>query len=456
MTGIPPNEVIHLMNNESKQQEQDIIDILQDLEQFTPEDRTAQQAREKAELRARWEKAAQSQAPSPSDQELLRQCQGHDPAAAKQAFRQFVQRYKQHVYTYLMAKVDEQTAFEMTRAVFVQAYRHLKQFPADTAIKTWLLTIAREKRLKVSRKSEETWYLRLFPLPLYQWYVKRRHPDELSEDSPAAATDTCALVRGQLSAFIDNELPSTETEHLEAHLAFCLGCAQEYDRLLDTIELARSSKLISAPANLLPAINAVLDQDSLFDRILASIRRFVNIVPAPVFHVATLTLGIAVILLGLVNSSRQGYIQELEYRNARLRSTVRSLEQGEGQETMLNTFVIFTGTTVSEKMPPEAAQFVDTLLPDPKKSPRSRMISGTIARVQAEMETFLKPFQATITEKRVPHKTLNILKLTTALPQNSRSLFSLFLQGLEPTPSEADPGTDSSTTSFTIYIIDTL
>ena len=440
------------MKNESQQHEQDIVDIVQGVEQQSPEERTAQQEREKAELRARWQNATASyEASSPSDQELLDRWRGQDAEAAKHAFRQLVRRYQRYVYTYMKGKLDEQTAFDMTCDVFAQAYTHVEQFPAESSLKTWLLSIARQKILHISRISEKTWYLRLFPLPLYQWYLNRTHAEEPLEDSMPA--DTCERVRRQLSAYIDNELAPSETDVLEAHLTTCLPCSEEYDRLLDTVDIARSAGLLPAPANLLPVINAALEQEAPFERLLASFRKLARGIPAPVFQVATLTLGVAVILLGLLNSSRQDYIYDLETRNARLQTTVRSLNRGSVQDAMLNTFVIFTRTIVSEAMPPEAARFADTLIPEPKKAPRPRAISGTVESVRLEIITYLNAIQATITENRIHHETLNVLKITTEVPRDSRFLLSLFLQHLEL--SEPDQGNDIMTTSIDIYIIGT-
>lgn len=446
------------MKHESERQEQEILDILQGIEPLSLEDRVAQQERAKAEIRTRWENAAQSQAPSPGDQELLSQCRGQDRNVAKLAFRQLVQRYQKYVYTYFMTEVAEQTAFEMTRDVFVQAYKHLEEFPVGGSMKAWLLGIARKKLLKVSQKSEQAWYLRLLPVQLYRRHLTRTQQEEQLESSIPEEKSDCALVRRQLSAYIDNELPSAAAEHLEVHLAGCLQCSQEYDHLLDTIEVARASGLTSAPANLLPAINVALEQETPFERLSAIFKKLTDIVPAPVFQVATITLGIVVILLGILHNSQQSYIQELETRNARLQATVRSLNREPVQDTMLNTFIIFTGAIVSEAMPPEAAQYVDTLLPEPENAPPFRMIPGDIESVRAKVKTYIASFHGVITEpdERIRHKTLNILKISAELPSKATSLLSLFLQQLESGQPEPVDGVDSTTILINIYIIDTL
>lgn len=57
----------------------------------------------------------------------------------------------------------------------------------------------------------------------------------------------CTTVRQELSAYIDDELPSAERQEIEQHLAVCPSCFAEYIQLQATSAILRSLKEIEPP-----------------------------------------------------------------------------------------------------------------------------------------------------------------------------------------------------------------
>jgi len=57
----------------------------------------------------------------------------------------------------------------------------------------------------------------------------------------------CGTVREELSAYIDNELPSAERREIEQHLQVCMGCFKEYMQLQATSAIMRSLREIEPP-----------------------------------------------------------------------------------------------------------------------------------------------------------------------------------------------------------------
>ncbi|MCP3676390.1 MAG: hypothetical protein GY721_02030 [Deltaproteobacteria bacterium] len=124
---------------------------------------------------------------------------------------------------------------------------------------------------------------------------------------------------------------------------------------------------------------------------------------------------------------------------------------------MLKSFAILTGSIATEEMPPEAAQYVAELIPEPEKAPEPRIIPGTIESVSNEIGTYLNSLQTTSTDEQTSsHGTLKILKITAELPEHPNVIVSLFFQQLEQKPPEPGELFDISKTSIDIYIIDKL
>ncbi|MBN1418509.1 MAG: zf-HC2 domain-containing protein [Planctomycetes bacterium] len=61
---------------------------------------------------------------------------------------------------------------------------------------------------------------------------------------------TCEEIRGDLSAYLDGELPSASAAEIERHLAGCPGCREELATLRRVAELVRRLPRETAPANL--------------------------------------------------------------------------------------------------------------------------------------------------------------------------------------------------------------
>jgi predicted anti-sigma-YlaC factor YlaD len=86
---------------------------------------------------------------------------------------------------------------------------------------------------------------------------------ELWQSISEALPSTCDLVRDDLSAFLDSELPSAAQEGVDKHLKECLPCMAAFKELNNVSKLV--AKSLELPANikvdLWPAIKARLNED---------------------------------------------------------------------------------------------------------------------------------------------------------------------------------------------------
>ncbi len=140
------------MSSNKQSRKEELLNILQGPDSRQPRDSSGQYTMRKEELSQILPDVPKHQQNSSTDRELLTQCRSDDKNAAKSAFRQLVQRHQNRVYTHVKSMVDDDTAaFEMTRDVFVQAYKDLERIPRDMSFKIWILKLAKKQLLKASR-----------------------------------------------------------------------------------------------------------------------------------------------------------------------------------------------------------------------------------------------------------------------------------------------------------------
>jgi hypothetical protein len=118
-------------------------------------------------------------------------------------------------------------------------------------------------------------------------------------------------------------------------------------------------------------------------------------------------------------------------------------------ESLINTFVIFTGKIIAE-MPFETGAYVSEIIPDPQKA-EIRFISGDITSVGNKLGEYLRSIQASIKADQVSQKyKLSIRTITAELPINSGISLSLFLQQLEA--KQPEPGEQSAIAAIEIHV----
>jgi len=132
-----------------------------------------------------------------SDRDLVAEVLRKD----RKATAEFVARYADHVYSYVRRRLIPRADFaeDLVQDVFLAAWENLEKFRGESALRTWLLGIARHK-------VEDHYRKRLRELPLQDEH-------ETTRDEPASSDDLDeALVRrqtGQTTQEILKTLPET-------------------------------------------------------------------------------------------------------------------------------------------------------------------------------------------------------------------------------------------------------
>jgi RNA polymerase sigma-70 factor, ECF subfamily len=139
---------------------------------------------------------------SPSDAELIAAVLAGTAAApdaaggAEAAFRTLVERYQQPIFGYLYRLLlrDEETARDLTQAVFLKAYRNLREVDPRRPLAPWLYRIAHNEAANLLR-------------------TRARHPEATLEPEdwarvgdPAGATPESALAERQEHAALHRAL----------------------------------------------------------------------------------------------------------------------------------------------------------------------------------------------------------------------------------------------------------
>jgi RNA polymerase sigma-70 factor (ECF subfamily) len=83
-----------------------------------------------------------------TDEVLVRRCQAGD----HEAFATIVDRYKYGIYWLVRRMVGERDDEDLTQEVFLRAYQAMPRFRGQSALRTWLLKIARNLCLTELRK----------------------------------------------------------------------------------------------------------------------------------------------------------------------------------------------------------------------------------------------------------------------------------------------------------------
>jgi RNA polymerase sigma-70 factor (ECF subfamily) len=123
------------------------------------------------------------------DRRLIARIAGRDQAA----FRVLVQRHQLHVYRFLLRVVrNEAVAEELANEVFMEVWRNARRFEGNSALKTWVLSIAHHRALSSLRKRREE-----------PWNEELAHAIAEDADNPEVAAqkqDKSAVIRRCMNA----------------------------------------------------------------------------------------------------------------------------------------------------------------------------------------------------------------------------------------------------------------
>ena len=194
--------------------------------------------------------------PGQDELALLHQCRQRDRAA----FNRLMQQYADAIFTYLAQEVkDEPRAADLTRQVFVSAYKSIDRVHGDRAPKVWLLQLA-EHHLRRAQWQQQSWRTRIVAA-LSFGRRSQIAPESVAEPQPAAL---CQAIRELLPAYYDVELPARDAQRVRQHLQQCAACQAEYDAWLKTVNLLETLDRKAAPRELRAQINAELDAITSF------------------------------------------------------------------------------------------------------------------------------------------------------------------------------------------------
>ena len=259
-----------------------------------------------------------------AEDELIRACRKGDRAA----FNLFAQRYLDKVFSYVsFASANPADAADLTRRVFVAAYRQFPQYADTMPLNAWLFGIA-ERCLQQDARSRLPWHRRLLPLRSREVSVDIAAPKQTAKEP-----DGCEAIRDMLQEYHDGELNEFDAKRVEKHLQRCPECWQEFDELQETIMLLQTAGRKHAPVELRPQINDALDQLAPSRNWFALFRN------VPVLQMTSAAAGIAILILASYMYILNFQLQSLSNDVNRLRSEGTA----ERAPLFVNTYVMVTG-----------------------------------------------------------------------------------------------------------------
>lgn len=215
-------------------------------------------------------------------QELIDRCQHGD----RQAFNQFIQNYQDDIFSHvyqMMGKKEE--AFEITRDVFVTAYKSFSTFHGETSVEVWLFKIA-EQYIQTTLRGRKKWYEGIFPVRTSDQQQEIAEPGKYPDQESASEEPDELLI-----AYIDGELSEFESKRVEKLLEEDGDYRQEYEELQKVDTLLQFFKQTSTPVDLRGRINAKLDEKSFWGKVHDAIEIFHRktperrlISPTPMIH----------------------------------------------------------------------------------------------------------------------------------------------------------------------------
>lgn len=373
-------------------------------------------------------------------QELIRRCQQGDQAA----FQRIIQRYQDHVFTYISQTLPDQTqARTVTRQVFVAAYKAFPRFQEDVSLKAWIFSLA-ERYLLRAKRQQAPWYQRVLPQHLFSSTVSQ---PELSQDSDLHQTD-CNVISDMLSPYLDGELSELESKRVEKHLQICPRCQQEFDELQETLNLVQSFGLIKAPPDLRVEITQEIEQiHSIPQKLLAWF-------PTPGLRAAAFAASLFVLFSGSLVVIQQEQIRRLHVQLQQQRIVRGTDTLSTSADDVITTFIIFTGNLVSQELPLATSELLAQIAPDPQKV-QTHFLPGAMKTLGQQIETELQHMHGDIVEDHlVREENLLIRKIVVDVPATPEFLFSRALRQMNAEKTSQDASQKLRTTRLAIYLLD--
>ena len=365
---------------------------------------------------------------------LIRRCQAGDQAA----FNQFTQQYLEKIYTYVAFAVgDAAHADELTRNIFLAAYRQFPRYDANEPLNVWLFSLA-ERHLRRATERRSGW--RRFLPSMF------RHAERQPDAAQASEMSDCAAAQDKLSEYLDGELNEFDAKRVEKHLQQCATCWQAFESLQETVLMLQSVGRKTAPRDLRPQILAAIEQMTPARNWSAAFRS------VPVLQFTSVSLSL--VTMGLIS-----YF--LTHRRPLLDDETPSVTRGDERDAGLfgeadalpHAFVILTGKFVSNEMPLETGAMLDDIPREPGEV-EFRLLPGTAASLAAQISQQIETMQGRVVSRDFQEKDgIVVGKIRIELPQNPSVMFSKFLETLRAEPAaQREPQPLSA--EFSIYLLE--
>ena len=367
---------------------------------------------------------------------LIRLCQAGDQAA----FNQFTQQYLEKIYTYVAFAADDAArAAELTRDIFLAAYRQFPRYAAEEPVNVWLLSLA-DRHLRQAAARQIGW--RRFLPAMF------RHAERQPDAAQASEVSDCAAAQDKLSEYLDGELNEVDAKRVEKHLQQCATCWQAFESLQETVLMLQSVGRKTAPRDLRPQILAAIEQMTPA-RDWGALFRSV-----PVLQFTSVSLSLAVLLLGsylwmqrhpVVIDDTQEVMRGSERDGAFLGET----------GDLPHVFVILTGKFVSDEMPLEIGAMLDGLPSEPDKV-KFWFLPGAAAPLAEQISQQIEAMQGRVVSRDFQEKNgIVIGKIVAELPQNPSTMFSKFLETLRAEPAaRRESPQQPLPAEFSIYLVE--
>lgn len=198
-------------------------------------------------------------------QELIDRCRGGD----RRAFNQFIRNYQDDIFSHVHQMMgNKEGAFEITRDVFVTAYKSFSTFHGETSVEVWLFKIA-ERSIQAALRGQKKWDERISPGHISDHQQDSAGPERYPEQARASKEPDELLI-----AYIDGELSEFESKRVEKRLEEDGYYRREYEELQKVDTLLQFFKQAVAPPDLQVQINTKLDEKSFWEKIHNTIEIF--------------------------------------------------------------------------------------------------------------------------------------------------------------------------------------
>ena len=358
----------------------------------------------------------QSQTSFSTDRELMTRCRQGD----RKAFNNLIMTYQHQVFTYLShLTADRGTAEELTKNTFVAAYKRVNRYSEDLSIKGWLLALA-EQQLHAQPRSRNAW--------LTAFFSKRKPQPDQADAGPeilgtrAQASPDCQTISPELSAYLDGELNQSDAKRVEHHLQHCEQCQQEFDELVETLNMVQTFGQHQAPPDLRVHINAAIDASpSLWSS------------PAQWFGMPGSRIVAVMAMLMLVFSAllynQQQHIQFLQHKFV---SDIQRSGGSDGEMPNKTTFVILTGALTAKDMLLENAEWFSKHIASSAEETKLFSVHGSQDELRRMLAERIRAINGTIiADERLQEKSFHARTLTVEVPEDSSQFFLSVLRPLD-------------------------